>query len=121
MFKIESPMDATAILMVAAAKADGDLTKESKSQLLSLFEQEFGLSKKDAAGLLISSSHLLADGAEVRNNVRKFLAPSKDAFTEHQISSAVELIETVAGVPAERHLNAEELINKINQAFEPGT
>ncbi|MEM7053486.1 MAG: TerB family tellurite resistance protein [Pseudomonadota bacterium] len=118
-FKIDSPMDATAILMVAVAKADGDLTKESKGQLLNLFEQEFGLSKKDAAGLLISSSHLLGDGTEVRNNVKKFLAPSKDTFTKHQISSTIGLIETVAGTPAQRHPNTAHLITKVNQAFEP--
>ena len=46
-FKIESPMDATAILMVAATKADGDMTKEEKNLLLHLFETEFKLSKKD--------------------------------------------------------------------------
>ena len=34
--KIESSMDATAVLMVAAAKADGDLTSESKDLLITL-------------------------------------------------------------------------------------
>ena len=54
-FKIEDPKDATAILMVAAVKSDGDMTKEDKGLLLKLFENEFHLSKKDAAGLMIST------------------------------------------------------------------
>ena len=30
-YRMDDPMDATAILMVAAAKADGDMTREDKS------------------------------------------------------------------------------------------
>jgi len=45
-FKIDNPMDATAILMVVAAKADGDITKADKKLLLDLFENEFNPSKK---------------------------------------------------------------------------
>ena len=62
LWRIEQPLDATAILLTAVAKADGDMSKEEKSELLTVFEQDFRLSKKDAAGLLISRVHLLGDG-----------------------------------------------------------
>jgi len=110
-FKINSPMDATAILMVAIVKADGDMTREDKSLLLRLFEEEFKLSKKDAAGLLISSVHLLGDGTQVRNNVRKFLTPSQKAFTALQALSAVALMNRVASASGAIHPNAQELID----------
>ena len=118
-FKIENPMDATAILMVAAAKADGDLSKEDKSLLLNLFETEFKLSKKDAAGLLISSAHLLGDGTEVRSNVKKFLFPSKAAFTASQSLSAISLITKAAGGEDNAHLNARELLKQVNKELTP--
>jgi hypothetical protein len=118
-FKIENPMDATAILMVAAAKADGDMTKEDKSLLLNLFENDFKLSKKDAAGLLISSVHLLGDGNEVRNNLKKFLSPSKTSFTEDQAKSALSLISQAAGDGDTMHPNAQELLNQINLELAP--
>ena len=111
-FKIENPMDATAILMVAAAKADGDMTKEDKVLILNLFENKFNLAKKDAAGLLISSVHLLGDGMEVRANVGKFLSPSKAAFTQIQAESALSLISQTAGHPGSVHPHAEELLNQ---------
>lgn len=117
-FKIDNPKDATAILMVAAAKADGDITKEAKTYLLNAFEHEFNLSKKDAAGLLISSSYLLGDGAEIRGNIKKFLTPSKDNFSEHQISAAIELISSAAGEPGQRHPNAEELLSQVHSTLE---
>lgn len=116
--KIEDSMDATAIMMVAAAKADGDLTSESKSQLLNLFETEFHLSKKDAAGLLISSSHLLGDGNDVRKNVKKFLQPSQDNFTADQAKSAIELISKAAGPVDKRHPSADDFVIQVRQALQ---
>ncbi len=117
-YKIESPMDATAILMLAAAKADGDLAKEDKAFLLQTFEQKFGLSKKDAAGLLISSSHLLGDGNEVRSNVQKFLKPSLEHFSPEQTQSALDLISTAAGKPGEQHENAERLLADVTKSLQ---
>ncbi len=117
-FKIGAPMDATAVLMVCAAKADGDMTKEDKSLLLNLFEKEFKLSKKEAASLLISSAHLLGDGNEVRNKLKQFLSPSIERFTEAQASSAMSLLRNVAGSNGSVHPNTESLISQVEQAFE---
>lgn len=120
-YKIESPMDATGILMVAAVKADGDMTREDKKDILYLFENEFNLSKKDAAGLMTSSVHLLGDGAEVRDNVGKFLSLSLSNFTEEQACSAVSLISQVAGNADTRHENTQVFIKQIEKIFQKDT
>ena len=112
-------MDATAILMVAVAKADGDIAKEDKSLLLNMFENEFKLSKKDAAGLLISSVHLLGDGTDVRGNVKKFLSSSKASFTQSQANSAISLISKAAGDPDAIHTNAQELLQQVIKELTP--
>ena len=117
-FKIENPMDATAILMVAAAKSDGGMTKEDKGLLLEMFENEFNLSKKDAAGLLISSDHLLGDGTTVRGDIHKFLAPSRPMFTESQLKSAIELIGRVVKNSEIAHPNAEALLSQTAAALQ---
>jgi uncharacterized tellurite resistance protein B-like protein len=119
LFKIHSPTDATAILMVAIVKADGDMTREDKSLLLGLFEEEFKLSKKGAAGLLISSVHLLGDGTQLRNNVKKFLIPSQKAFTALQALSAMALLNQVAAASGAIHPNAKELIGQVKGMLEP--
>jgi len=106
-------MDSTAILAIAVAKADGDLTREAKEYILDQFEFEFNLSKKDAGGLLVSSGYLLGEGSEVRNNIKKFLAPSKLEFSDAQISSAVKLIQNVANTQGSVHPNAVELLTAI--------
>ena len=117
-FRIENPMDATAILMVATAKADGDITKEDKALLLNLFEKEFNLSKKDSAGLLISSSHLLGSGEELRGNINRFLSSSKASFTDIQRKSAMSLISQVAGAAGSMHANVKELLQQVAKELE---
>ena len=95
-FILEGPMEATALLITATAKADGDMSSEEKQAILSIFENEFQLSKRDAAGLLISSSHLLGKGDEVRDQLDKVLKPSLGNFTKEQAISAIELIKRIS-------------------------
>lgn len=45
-YKIESPLDVTALLATASVKSDGDMSSEEKAELLGLFQSEFNMSKK---------------------------------------------------------------------------
>lgn len=115
-FRVESPMEATAILMVAAAKADGDMTSESKQAILELFKSEFSLSEKDASGLLVSSTHLLGDGLEVREKIADFMKPSKSSFTQSQASSALGMVERAAQLSDGSKLpNAREFVTRVEK------
>ena len=97
-YKIDSPLEATALLMTAAAKANGDMSAEEKTGILNIFSEEFHLSEKDASGLLISSSHLLGKGEEVRDDLKQVLAHSLNNFTQEQADSAIELITRVTNI-----------------------
>ncbi|MBL1321238.1 MAG: TerB family tellurite resistance protein [Methylophaga sp.] len=119
LFKIDTPLDATAILMVATAKADGDMSREDKTLLLNLFETKFNLSKKDAAGLMISSAHLLGNGKEFTKNVKSFLEPSKASFSDIQANSAIELVSTIAGDPSSMHENVQAFLQHVQQELTP--
>jgi len=108
-FKISSPLDATALLVTATAKADGDMSSEEKEAVLSLFENEFHLSKKESASLLTSSSHLLGKGDEIHNNLNKVLEPSLESFSIEQADSAIALLKKTAMVGG----SASELQNEL--------
>jgi uncharacterized tellurite resistance protein B-like protein len=97
-YSIENPMDVTALLITAVAKADGEISSSEKKEVLSIFMEEFGLSKRDAAGLLISSSHVLGKGEEVKNDLQNILRPSLQKFTPDQVSSAMELLRRISNV-----------------------
>lgn len=116
-YHVDSPMDATALLATATAKMDGDLSSDEKRMLLSAFAEEFEVSKRDAAGLLISSAHLLGDGEALRNNLEKVLQPSLESFTEDQAGSAIGLLNKVCEIdPAENELK-RELVEQVEGIF----
>ncbi len=114
-YKIDSPMEATALLITAVAKADGDMSAEEKDEILNIFTSEFHLSRKDAAGLLISSSHLLGKGDEVRNSLKKVLDPSRDKFTSEQSTSAIELLKRISEVAGPASDIQHELIDNVTR------
>jgi len=95
-YKIDSPLEATALLITATAKADGDMSAEDKQTILRMFEHEFHLSTRDAVALLTASSHLLGKGDEVRDNLKGVLAPSLAHYTPEQSRSAVDMLERIA-------------------------
>ena len=117
-FLLEGPMEATALLITATAKADGDMSSEEKREILSIFENEFQLSKKDAAGLLISSSHLLGKGDEVREQLDKVLNPSLENFTKEQALSAIELIKRISELGGSATEMQSELIHNATVILE---
>lgn len=95
-FQIDNPMESTALLLTAVAKADGELSIEEKKKLLALFEQEFELSANDASGLLNASGHLLGRGDEVRENMQAVLEPSIEHFTTSQLKTTLGMLKEVA-------------------------
>ncbi len=116
-FKVRSPMEATALLMVGVAKSQGEMTRENKKKILSLFESEFKLSKKAAVSLLIASTHLHGSGDELRKEVNKVLKPSLESFSETQAKSAIKLVQAVAEDTYDGG-NTEQLLMDITKALE---
>jgi len=110
-FKIYSPLDVTALLITATAKTSGDMSSEEKGEILSIFENEFHLSKADAAELLISSNHLLGKGEEVRNNLSGVLSPSINNFSAEQAQSAIGLLHRVSNVSSTPNEMQQRLVD----------
>lgn len=110
-FKINSPLEATALVLAAIAKADGDMSLEEKNELLAIFEKEFHLSAEDAKSLLISSTHLLGKGDEVRDNTGAVFKPSLESFTEEQANSAIELFNRIASFAEPPSDAQQKLVN----------
>ena len=109
-YKTHTPLEATALLMTAVAKADGDMSAEEKAELLRLFSEEFYMSEKQTAGLLISSSYLLGKGDEVRDNLKQVVAPSLQKFTADQARSALDLLQRVSRIAGPAGELQEQLI-----------
>lgn len=66
-----------------------------------IFESEFHLGKRDAAGLLISTTYLFAKGDEVRAGLDSIMAPSLKSFSNDQAASTLKLMREVADIGGE--------------------
>ncbi|MEL7296640.1 MAG: TerB family tellurite resistance protein [Pseudomonadota bacterium] len=97
-FRIDSPLDAIALLAAATAKIDGDISIEEKEKLKELYQSTFNMTEQDAVQLFGSSIFLLGPGDEVYPNVEKILKPSLDSFTDEQKNLSLSLIREVAAL-----------------------
>jgi len=118
-YSITSPMELTALLITATAKADGDMSLDEKQAILKLFEREFHLSERDAAALVASSTHLLGKGDEVRDNLGEVLRPGKASFTESQARSACAMLEEIATVGGSATALQAEIVERVRAELLP--
>jgi len=116
-YSIESPLDATALLVTAVARSDGDMSSEEKRLILGMFQSEFNMTKKAAAELLIASAYLLGDGEAVHNGLHKVLNPSLENFTEEQAQAAMMLLEKVCEVDPDEAELKRAMVAGISKIF----
>jgi len=112
-YQIESPLDLTALLATATAKSDGDMSSEEKRALLSLFQKEFSMSKKDAAELLIASAYLLGNGEDLRTNLEKVINPGISSFTQEQAMSATSLLNEICAIDSSAGELKREFVGRV--------
>ncbi|UJF17264.1 TerB family tellurite resistance protein [Vibrio sp. SS-MA-C1-2] len=112
-YSLDSPMDVAALFMLSIAKADGDITKEQKNELLELFQTEFKLSFEESKSLLASSSHILGNGAEVKSNPKSVIAKSFESFTPEQSESTKQLLTHVANIEGQPSSEQQKLLKSI--------
>jgi uncharacterized tellurite resistance protein B-like protein len=117
LYNIKSPLEMTALLLVAVAKNnDGEIGTAEKHALLRLFEDKFHLNKRDSSELLIYSFFILQDGSELRQNLQQVLQKSLRRFTPAQLASAISMIDSIA-----KPVNpvTAELVSKIKKLLKP--
>ncbi len=116
-FKINDPMEVTAMLLLAVARVGGDISSEEKRKIRELYEKEFNLSKRDAAGLMISSAYILQDGTELKSNLNKIIAPSLGRYTQSQVESTLSMLRTIASLDGDMNEMQKEFIDSIQTEF----
>lgn len=116
-YSLSSAMDVVALFMLAIAKADGDLSKEQKLAILSLFESEFKLTESEANALLGSSAHILGNGDEVKADPKSVISKSYESFTPEQVDSAKSLLDKVAHIEGEPSDSQSKLLADVNKVL----
>lgn len=68
-FNLTKPLEVAALLIVAVLKEEGDISREQKSEVLSIFEREFHLDAGKAAEMYKSCLFLLKDEMNIEQSV----------------------------------------------------
>ena len=121
LFALENPMEIAAVLAVATAKADGDMSADERKALLAEFESTFSLTGQKSVELLTASAHILGDGQLLREKLDDVLAKHRDAFNEAQRESLVGLLERVARLNGAATTAQSELIGRVRRALQLDT
>lgn len=116
-YSIEDPMHVAAILIVGAAKLDGDLTAESKKAALQQFRTKFSLDTGGASELLGSAAHLLGSPQVIDTQLSGVIERNKGRFSREQAESMIGMMEDVAAAGGELSARQKEFIDSLRARY----
>ena len=93
--QLSKPMEAAAAVLLGAIKTEGEISREQKQSLISLFEEKFHLSPNDAKELFSATAFMLQDVVDMAAEIRPILTPCLDRLTDEQRQSILEMLNTV--------------------------
>lgn len=118
-FTLHDPRDMAAVLLVGAAKIDGDLTASEKSALLSEFESAFSLDGKAAAELLGSTVYLLGNMQVINDQIDDLLIRYREHLGTAQIQSLLQMLDRIVALDGGATTRQSELLAAIRARLEP--
>lgn len=116
-YSIEDPIHVAALLVIGAAKLDGDLTAEQKRVAQEQFESEFSIDSQEASTLFGSAAHLLAAPQLINTQLTKLAQANENRFSPDQARSLVEMMNEVAAADGDLTAPQKELIEGVRSRF----
>lgn len=118
-YSIEDPVHVAALLIIGAAKLNGDVTAEQKKVAQEQFESSFSMDASEASELFGSAAHLLAAPQLIDTQLRKLADKNADRFSTEQAESMVEMMITVASADGDITGPQRDLIETIRSQVVP--
>lgn len=116
-YSIEDPVHVAALLVIGAAKLDGDVTAEQKQAAQDQFESEFSIDDREASQLFGSAAHLLAAPQLIETQLQKLAERHKDAFSPDQATSLMQMMVKVASANGSVSTSQQEFIDSVRSAY----
>jgi hypothetical protein len=110
-------MEITALIMVALAKSEGEISAEQKREIQSKYQEVFHLSEGAAPELFSSITFLLKEDISAIKNTNKLLGPSGDKFTPEQASSSISLFKYISSLEGPENNYQKEVIRSFEEYF----
>jgi uncharacterized tellurite resistance protein B-like protein len=116
-YSIEDPLHVAALLILGAAKLDGNVSAEQKRVALQRFEAVFSLDDKEAAELVGSAIHLLGAPQIIDAQLNGLADKNQNCFTQDQADSMVQLMAEVVSADGEVTAAQSEFIESMRTHF----
>lgn len=116
-YSIEDPVHVAALMIIGAAKLDGDLTAEQRRVAQELFVAEFSLDAREASQLFGSAAHLLAAPQLIGSQLSKLAARNTELFSQDQARSMVEMMSKVASADGDLSSTQVDYINNVRSVL----
>ena len=116
-YSIEDPVHIAALLVIGAAKLDGDLTAEQKKAAQDQFVSEFSMEEREASQLFGSAAHLLAAPQLIDTQLEKLADRNKDGFSSEQASSLMQMMVKVASADGSLSTRQQEFVDSVRSAY----
>lgn len=112
-YNLDSALDMAAALVVGVVKQEGDISREQKAELISLFQADFNLPRQRAVELFGASVHLLKDVIDFEDTVSRMMPRCKQKFTLDQATSLRELLLKAVRIEGDPNEKQSRLVAKI--------
>ena len=117
MHALKESSDAAALLVVSIAKENGEITRDTKLEILSLFENEFGVNRKKSIEIFSSSAYLLEGVSNMSSEVKHVLKLSKEQFEQNHIEKLLKMLTIVSNLDHEPTSGQDEMILAVKKEF----
>ena len=116
-YSVEDPVHIAALLVIGAAKLDGDVTAEQKRLAQEQFMAEFSIDEREASQLFGSAAHLLAAPQLIGEQLDKLADRNKDTFSPEQAESLMQMLVKGAAAHGTVSASQQEFIDSVRSAY----
>ena len=118
-YSVEDPLHIAALLILGAAKLDGNVSAEQKRVALQRFEAVFSLDNKEASELVGSAIHLLGAPQIIDAQLNGLADKNQNCFTQDQADSMFQLMAEVVSADGDVTAAQSEFIERMRTHFVP--
>ena len=116
-YSIEDPVHIAALLVIGAAKLDGEASIEAKRAALEQFQHAFSMDEKAATDLWTAATHLLGGPQVIDTQLEGVVSRNQTRFSPEQVDSMLQMMVKVASADGELTASQQQFIDGLRERF----
>ena len=116
-YSIEEPIEVAALLILGAAKLNGDVSAEQRKVAQHQFQSAFSMSEREALQLITSATHLLGAPQIIDTQLKGVIEKHNGQFTPDQARSMLDMMMEVASADGDSTAQQREFVEYVRSQF----